>query len=706
MNDRIPLARLVTPESVAVIGASDDMGKFGGRVVAYLKKFGYPGQILPINPRRAVVMELPAYASVGAAPGPIDVAILALPAEGLLEQIEACAEAGIGACIVITGKLADAGAEGAALQDRIVATARAAGMRLLGPNCLGIVNPVGRAALSSTLALEGPVLRAGGIGIVSQSGALMGTLLSLALDYGAGFSRCISVGNQADLELCDFLEFLIDDDATRVICLYAEGFRDPQRFRDLLFRAREAGKPVLCVKAGRSEGGARAAASHTASLAGSWESFAAVCRAAGAVPMDDPAAMIFAADALVRMPPLRAPGLGVAVIASSGGATAVTADMLPRFGARLGELSDATRAAMAPWMPAKDVHLPVDTGAFHGGTSGDGITACLRAFMTDPDIGAVIYPMATMPRMADHAARLPGLSREGATPILYAMTAGRVGDGARGKMLDADYPWFDRMADALQAWRVMEAVAQGRAEQAPPPARPDGAGPALPAGLPISGPLTEQETKRLVAAYGIPVTREAAATTADDAVRAATAIGFPVVMKGASRAILHKSDLGLVRLNLTDAEAVRDAFTDIMARIEAAAPGTAEGVLVQEMARGEAELILGVTHDPDFGPMIMVGLGGTLVEVLKDVQLAPAPVSPAQAEAMLRRLVLWPVLAGVRGRPPVDVAAASDALARLSWLAQDLGSRLVELDINPLIVRAAGQGAIAVDGRATLAEPA
>ena len=698
---RIPLARIVSPRSVAVIGASDDVGKFGGRVIHYLIKHGFPGTLLPINPNRPAIRGLPAYASVSAAPEPPDVAILAVPVAHLLRQVEDCARAGVGACIVITGKLADAGPEGAAIQDQVLAVARQAGMRLVGPNCLGIFNMTDRALLSSSLALEVEEVRAGGIGTVSQSGALMGTLVSLGHDTGVGFSRCISVGNQADLELCDFLEFLIEDDATRVITLYIEGLKDAPRFVRLLHRARAAGKPVLAVKAGRSEAGAQAAKSHTASLAGSFAAFEAACRDAGAVVMADPAAMVLAADALDRLPRLKRAGMGVAVMASSGGSTVTTSDMLPAAGLRMGVMAEATRAALRRFMPESHVHLPLDTGSFDEGAGEDGMEACIRAFLSDPDIGALVFPMTTQPAMAKRAAMLPPLAREAGRPILYVMTAGSVGDGARAAMAAAGFPYFDRVSDALAVLRALEEEAAGRARAgAPPPERPAGCGPA-PA-LP-TGALTEAEAKTLAAAYGIPVTRQRAAVTAEAAVAAAEAIGFPVVLKGVSRAVAHKSDLGLVKLNLGDASAVRDAFAAIAAALDAAAPGSMEGVLVQEMARGEAELILGARHDPDFGAMVLVGAGGVLVEVLRDVQLAPAPLRTEDARAMLERLAIAPVLRGVRGRPALDVDAVAAALVRLSWLAADLGPRLAEMDLNPILVRAAGQGVIAVDARATLA---
>jgi acetyl-CoA synthetase (ADP-forming) len=573
-------------------------------------------------------------------------------------------------------------------------------MRLVGPNCLGIFNPVDRAMLSSSLALEEEGYAPGGIGMVSQSGALMGTLLSFGRHHGARFSRCVSVGNQADLALEDFLGFLVDDPATRAIGLYIEGLKDPQRFRTLLLGARAAGKPVFIVKAGRSEAGAQAARSHTASLAGAFPAFEAICRDAGAVVMEDPQAMVLACDAAIRLPPWPAPGLGLAPIASSGGSTVTFADMMPGAGLRLARMSDATRAVLARWMPETHVALPVDTGSFHEGTSGDGLSDCIRAFMADPDVGAVVVPMTTQPDMAGRTALFPPLAREGGKPLLYLMTAGAVGDASRDVMRAADFPFFDRMSDALAVARALDAAAAGRSARIAP-VRPEGASP--PPALP-RGSLTEGEAKRLLAAHGIPVTREASAATADEAVAAARRIGFPVVLKGVSRAVAHKSDLGLVRLNLRDEAALRAAFADVTAALDSAAPDASEGCVVQEMARGEAELFLGATQDPQFGPMVLAGAGGVLVEFLQDVAMAPAPLSLADARAMIEGLRVAPLLHGLRGRPPADIDAAADALMRLSWLAADLGPRLAELDVNPLILRAAGQGAIAVDARATLTE--
>lgn len=701
---RISLPQIVAPRSIAVIGASDDVGKFGGRAIHYLMKHGFDGMLVPINPRRPTIRGLRAYPKVSACPERMDVAILAVPASSLLEQVEDCAAAGVGACILITGKLAEADAAGAALQDRVVQVARHAGMRLVGPNCLGIVNPVDRIALTSSLAMERDALRAGGIGIVSQSGALMGTLISRAMDYGAGFSRCISVGNQADLDLCDFFEYLVDDPATKAICLYVEGVPDGARFLEIGRRARAAGKPVLVVKVGRSEAGARSARSHTASLAGSYPSFVAASSLVGMVMMDDPTSMVLAADALLRLPRLAAPGRGIAAIASSGGSTANLADQLERAGLLLPTVSAATRAVMEDWMLPAHVSIPVDSGSFTNGPSREGIEAILRAFMADPAIGAVVYPMTTQPGMAESAAMLPVVAREGGKPILFVMTAGDVGNEARARLMAEGFPYYDRISDVLAILRALDDEAAARATTgAPVPVRPTGAGPVASSHA-GAGALTEPEVKRLVSAYGVRVAQEALARTADDAIGAAARIGYPVVLKGVSRAVVHKSDAGLVRVGLADAAALREAFAAVQAILDRIAPGANEGCVVQEMLRGEAELILGTQYDPDFGPMVLVGFGGILVEVLKDVQLAPAPVSHATAGAMLRKLAFWPVLQGVRGRPALDFEAGADALVRLSWLAADLGARLVELDINPLIVRASGGGAVAADARATLGE--
>jgi acetyl-CoA synthetase (ADP-forming) len=689
---------VLAPSSVAVIGASEDLGKFGGRILHNLVKHRFAGRILPVNPNRATLLGLPGHPTIGAAPGPVDLAIVAVPAAQLLETVTQCAEAGVRACIVFTAQLGEFDAAGAALQEQVLGVARRHGMRIVGPNCMGMIAPSQALGLTSSPTLQHvDALRRGPVAFVSQSGALMGALFILGHDHGVGFSTMVSVGNQADLDLCDFLEGLIEDSATRVICLYIEAIQDGARFAALARRARNAGKRILAVKAGRTEAGSAMARSHTASLAGSYAGFEAMCRATGILLMDEPEGMILAAGVLSAAPPMGQGSIGMVV--SSGGGGAVMADRLVAQGLPLAAWSDATHARLDAHFLPTHRNNPIDLGA-HKGALGPHIFAdAIAAVAEAEEVAAFIYVMTPQPLMPETLEAVIAAWKRTSKPTVFVLDTSRFAENVRERLLESGLPFVTRPDDAI---RVLDALVRERAMAAeaaqPAAARPHRAGP-LPAVTP--GFLTEPEAKALLAAYGIRVTREHVVRDAEEAVAAAEIIGYPVVLKGVSRDVVHKSDLGLVHLLLGDAPAVRDAFAAVAAAL--AGIGAPAEAVVQEMVRGEAELILGARRDPVFGPMVLAGSGGVLVEVLRDVQLAPAPVSVAQAEAMLRRLRLAPLLDGVRGRPALDVAAAAEALARLSWLAADLGARLEDVEVNPLILRAAGQGVVAVDGRGTLA---
>lgn len=697
---RIPVSRVVSPESIAVIGASDSLEKFGGRILHNILRHGYPGRLLPINPNRDTVRGLKAYASIAAAPGPIDIAVVAVPGGMLLAMVEDCARAGVGACIVITAQTAEFDAAGARLQEEIAEVARAHGMRLVGPNCMGMINAPHSLALSSTMTLQHVArLRPGGVGLVSQSGALMGTLFVLGEDHGVGFSRLISVGNQADLELCDFFEHLIEDPATSTICLYVEGIKSPRRFMELARRAASAGKPVLAVKAGRTDAGSVAARSHTASMVGSYAAFAAACRATGVVLLDEPEGMVLTAGVVDRLGPIGRGGIGL--IVSSGGGGAVTIDRMTAAGLPLAAWSAETRARLERYYLPSHINNPIDLGAHKGALALENFAETIRAVAEDREVAIALFIMTPQPLMMETTDALVASWRDTRKPMVVVVDAGSFGQPVRERLIEAGLPFVNRIDDGLRAVDAMVRLRALEAELAESaPVRPPGCGPA-PRGLP-AGPLTEVEAKALLRAYGIPVTRERVVSSADEAVAAAEAIGYPVVLKGISRRVVHKSDAGLVKLRLADAGAVGAAFAAVTAALLGAFPDEAPAAVVQEMASGEAELIVGARHDEGFGPQVMVGLGGILVEVLKDVRLACAPLGPQRVETLLRELALWPVLAGARGRPRADVAAIADAVSRVSWLACDLGPALRELDINPLLARAAGGGVIAVDGRATL----
>jgi acetyl-CoA synthetase (ADP-forming) len=697
---RISIERIIKPQSVAIIGASEDIAKFGGRFMHNVVRHGYAGTLLPINPGRETILGRRAYPNIAAAPGPVDLALVAVPAAQLRQTIDECGTAGVGACVVITAQLAEFDQAGATLQDEIVRIAAGYGMRLIGPNCLGMITPVHALALTSSPTLQyAESLPRGSVGFVSQSGALMGALFVLGYDHGIGFTSMITVGNQADLELCDFFEALIEDDETNVICLYVEALKTPRRFVELAQRARVRGKRVLAVKAGRTEAGTAAARSHTASLAGSYAAFETVCNEAGILVMDEPEAMILAAGVLARAPRMGPGGIGMVV--SSGGNGAITADRLTVAGLPLAQWTEETRVRLDTHFPRTHQNNPVDLGAHFGALGAHIFKHAMDAVADDEGAAVFIYIMTPQPLMPQTVDAVIDVWRRSTKPAIFVLDTSRFGEDVRQKLLQVGMPFLTRIDDAI---RVLELLVRERdfatSASRAAPARPQGTGP-LPSTLP-AGFLTEPEAKDLFRRYGIAVTREQIVRSAQDAVQAAEALGYPVVAKGVSRTIVHKSDLGLVRLGLPDVGAVRGAFNEIASALAAAGETGAPTIAIQEMVRGDAELIIGARHDEAFGPQVMVGFGGVMVEVLRDVQLASAPLGRDHALGLLRKLKLWPILDGVRGRPKLDVDAVADTLMRLSWLAHDLGPRLQDIEINPLIVRVAGSGAVAVDGRGTL----
>jgi len=698
---RISIERIIKPHSVAIIGASEDEAKFGGRIMHNVVRHGYAGELLPINPGRETILGRRAYPNIAAAPGPIDLALIAVPVTQLRQMVEECGAAGVGACVVITAQLGEFDEAGKVLQDEIVQIATSHGMRLIGPNCLGMITPTHALALTSSPTLRyAERLLPGRVGFVSQSGALMGALFVFGYDHGVGFTSMITVGNQADLELADFFQALIDDAETDVICLYVEALKTPRRFVELAQRARARGKRVLAVKAGRTEAGSAAARSHTASLVGSYEAFETACKEAGVLLMDEPEAMILTAGVLAHAPRMGAGGIGMVV--SSGGGGAVTADRLTMAGLPLAQWTEETRARLDKHFLRTHQNNPIDLGAHVGALGPHIFKHAMEAVADDPHTAAFIYIMTPQPLMPQTVDAVIEIWRRGDKPVIFVLDTSRFGEETRQRLLQAGMPFLTRIDDAIRLLELLTRERELSTSAGAPAAqtRPEGVGP-LPVKLP-TGFLTEPEAKGLFRHYDIVTTREQIVRTAPDAVKAAEAIGYPVVAKGVSALVVHKSDLGLVRLGLADADAVTRAFADIAAALLAAGETGAPTVSIQEMVRGEAELVVGARYDQAFGAQVMVGFGGVMVEVLRDVQLAGAPLDRDRALAMLRKLKLWPLLDGARGRQKLDVNAVADTLVRLSWLADDLGPRLQDIEINPLIVRVAGSGVVVADGRGTL----
>lgn len=608
-------------------------------------------------------MGLPAVPSIAAA-GPVDVATVAVPPDHLVATIEDCARTGVGAAVVITARMAESGPEGRERERQAVAAARAQGMRLIGPNCLGFVNLQDRVALTASVSMELDSLPAGPVAIVSQSGALMATMFNYGRDTGVGFSKLVSVGNQADVTENDVFEHLIDDAHTRAICFYLEGLSDARRFFALAARARAAGKPVVAVKTGRSEAGSAVAFSHTASLAGPYRLFAAAARAHGVVLADDPEAAVAIADALARHPAGLPEDARIAAMSGSGGGVGILADRLADAGFHLAR-------------PA------VDAGALGQGFDVGAICAAVTEIARDPQVDALVFHMTTQPSISEISSHLAAVDRDTAKPLLLVMAAGSIADDVRASLRAARFGFHNRLDDALRtlrglcdhgAWRQPSSPAMGAA----------------------SGQT--DIAKRLESA-GIASAREARAATEDDAAAAAARIGFPVVLKALVAGLSHKSDRGGVITGVDDEGALRNAYADLSRKFG----DGLEGVLVQQQIDGVAELLLGSLWDDAYGPFVMVGSGGIFAEIFADTRLHPAPVTAATAAEMIRSLRIAPVLAGARGRPAADIDSAARALAGLSQVAAELAQRLLELDINPLILRHAGAGCVAVDIRVKLA---
>ena len=459
------LADIVAPRSVAVVGASEDLGKFGGRVLHHLIKHRFQGRIVPVNPNRLDLFGLAAKPTLAAA-GPVDVAVIALPADQLLACVEDCAAAGVRAAVIITAQMAEIGAEGAARQRRIVEVARAGGMRILGPNCLGLVNTRVRLALTASFAMGVERLPVGPIGVVSQSGALMATMFSRGYDVGVGFSVLVSVGNQADVTENEVFAHLISDEATRAIVLYLEGISDSARLLALADQARAAGKPVIAVKAGRSEAGRRATFSHTASLAGQFKLFASAARSRGIVLTEEPEAAILIADALVRWPAGLPRGRGVAPCSGSGGGAAIVADRLSDVGLPLAEPSDATCRKLSEELLPGQPALPLDAGALRSGFAAAAVKGTLSTLAADEGVGALVYMMTTQPQMAQIAADFAALGRSSGKPALLVLSAGSVADPIRQTLRESGSAFCDRLDDALRVLRGLADYADT------PPRRP------------------------------------------------------------------------------------------------------------------------------------------------------------------------------------------------------------------------------------------
>jgi acetyl coenzyme A synthetase (ADP forming)-like protein len=699
------LDSILKPRSIAVIGASRSPRSIGHEILANLLRHGFTGPVYPVNPGAAAVHSIKAYPSIKAVPEHVDLAVIVVPKQFVAAVAEECGAAGVRGLVVISAGFREVGGEGIAAEQRLVDIVRRHGMRMVGPNCMGVVNTDPAISMNATFAPAVPP--PGRAAFVSQSGALGVSVLDYATELGIGIAQFVSVGNKPDVSGNDLLLQWEHDPAVQVILMYVENFGNPQRFLEIASRITKH-KPIIAVKSGRSRVGARAASSHTGALAASDTAVEALLAQAGVLRADSmeelfDLAMAFSAAPLPR-------SSHAAVLTNSGGPGILAADALETDGMEMHDLEPATMARLKPLFPAEaSIRNPLDMIA--SATAQDYRTA-LDALLGDPNVDAAlaIFVPPLGIRQEDVAEAIGSVAGLHPTKPVLAVLMGRDGlPQGRAELHRAGVPAYifaesaARSLAALRrhaAWRarpatrpVELAVDRARAQAVLDGARQDGGG----------SKLSEVAALALLEAYGIPVAAARLARDAAEAVRVAGELGYPVALKAVAAQVVHKTDVGGVRLDLETAAAVRAACGEMTDAVKRAAPGAVlDGFLVQRMIRGGRETIVGVARDRLFGPLVMFGLGGVFVEALRDVTFRMAPLGDLDAHDLVRGIRGLPLLEGIRGAPPVDFAALTDVILRVSRLAVDL-PEVAELDINPLL--AFPDRAIAVDARVLLAAP-
>ena len=687
--------RLLKPRSVAVIGASADPAKTAGRPVSYLLKHHFAGAIYPVNPKVAEIGGLQCFPDIASLPETPDVGIVLLGAERAHLAVRDLAARGTAAAIVLASGYTETGEHGALRQQQLIEAA--GGMRILGPNTIGLVNLSDNIVLSASGALEMDHFPQGAIGVVSQSGGILGSLLSRAAARGIGLSKLVSTSNEVDLELSDFIDALVDDEATRVIALYVEAVRHPEKFRSAALRAARAGKPIVAFKIGRSEAGAQAAVSHTGALAGADRMYDALFRQTGVIRAQSFADLLDIPAALASGRHLR--GKRVAILTSTGGAGTLVSDGLGVAGFETPAPDEATAAALRALQTGDHAALdrnPIDVTL--AGLQPDLLRGAIRALLASPSYDALAIIVGSsglaMPELMAGAIQdcLP-LSDK---PVV-AFVSPHAPEVA-ALLTQHGVPAFAAPESCTAALASMLHAAQLRA-----PAEQVQADPVPVEDLP-SGTLDEAQAKQLFARFGVPCAKEIVVHSAEEAQRAAHQLGGRVVLKILSGEITHKSDVGGVAVNLSP-EQVGARLHAMAAEVESRARMRPHRFLVQEMVQGSTELILGMHRDA-IGTAILLGMGGITAELFKDTTMRLLPsqggLDRDEALAMAHELKTWPLLDGFRGRPVADVEALVDAIVAFSRMAAQLGDRLLEAEVNPIFVLPKGQGVRAADGVAVL----
>ena len=692
--------RMLNPKSIAVVGATPRM-QYGGRFLNAALKAKDRVAVYPVNPRYDEIMGVKSYPSITDLPETPDLVGIVVPYHQVLDILKESHAKGTRAAIVISAGFSERDVDDRRdLQGEVGAFARESGLRICGPNCLGVANV--QADIWPTASYRGSDGLSGPIGLICQSGAsAFGPFLTRAVEEGIGLSHIISTGNEADLDFCDFARYLLDQDSVKVIAGFVEGFKDARKLVSVAEMAAERGKPIVLIKIGRSDLGARAARSHTAALTGADALYDEVFAQYGITRVQDYDELLEVSQLLAHTAKPVQPG--VAVVSHSGGISSLTADMCGQAGLDLPPLTATAREGINGVL--KGFGWAANPSDVTGFANSDSFPEIMAYMSEQPHIGTLVVASAGADPQAEQVIAQRDKSDRG---LAFLWTGTRSATAGLPKLKAAQIPVFyvpDKLAFGVRAllnyhqWRDRrQAAGFGRAAAMTPSQEQ------VTAALSARGRVafSEHESKELIAAWGIPITREATAASPEAAVAAAETIGYLVALKVDSPDILHKTEAGVIRLGLTDAAQVRAAYGDIMSNAAAAAPAGAaiNGALVQEMVSGGVEVIIGVSYDAQLGPTLLFGVGGVMVEVYNDVALRLCPITRPEALEMINQVKGSRLLHGFRGTPPADIDALAAALVSVSQLAVNLEGTLAELDINPLMVLPAGQGIKAADALA------
>ena len=688
--------KMLNPRSIAIVGATPRM-QYGGRMLAAALKAKDRINVYPVNPRYEEIQDTKCYPSVSDLPEAPDLVGIVVPYNHVLDVLRESHARGTRAASVISAGFAERGEKDRSeLQDQLGAFARESGLRVCGPNCLGLANVKDDIwASSSSRGADG---LSGSVGLVCQSGAsAFGPFLVRAVDNGIGFSYIVSTGNECDLDFSDFARYLVDDDATKVIAGFVEGFKDARKFVEVAKLAAERGKPIVLIKIGRSELGARAARSHTAALTGEDALYDTLASQYGVIRVQDYDELLEVSQLLANTPKPVKPG--IAVVSHSGGISSLTADMCGQAGLDLPPLTDRARDGINEVL--KGFGWAANPADVTGFANSDSFPEIMEHMINEPEVGTLVVASAGADAQAEQVIAQRDRSGKG---VVFLWTGSRGATAGLAKLKEAQIPTFytpNRLAAGLSSLLKYHERRDRRLKDgfASAPAISETQRTALAQLQGLGNPaLSEHQSKELLKAWEVTVTVESLVGSADEAVEAAQRIGFPVALKVDSPDLLHKTEAGVIRLNLAEEAQVRSAFSEVMSSAKSNAPDAAvNGVLVQEMVRDAVEVIVGVSYDSQLGPVLLFGTGGVMVEVYNDVALRLCPINSAEAREMVHEVKGARLLQGFRGQPTADIDALCGTLVRVSNMAVNLEGSLSELDINPLMVLPAGRGVKAAD---------